>query len=88
MKPKQKAKELVEKFLTITSPQYRLTMQISINEQLTTAKKCAEYACLEILNANPHSNVLNATQPAFNTTAYWREVKKEVANITLKNFGT
>lgn len=70
--PKEKAKELVNKYFYNSDLLY---------EDLTwiQAKECALIAVNEIINANPHSNPLNTD--VYSTMDYWQDVKKEIENL-------
>lgn len=65
MKPKDKAKELINKMLN----------QQSHTEELYDAKQCALIAVDEILN---HKNNFIQTQFQF---TYWQEVKQEIEKL-------
>ena len=64
MKPKLKAKELVDKFSNVPL--------LDSYE----AKQCALIAVDEIINSNPHSNPLNTD--VHSTMSYYQEVKQEI----------
>jgi hypothetical protein len=69
MTPKQKAKELVDKY----NKDIILYWDLSYNQ----AKKCALIAVDEIINASPIEPMifLNGMR---STIPYWQEVKKEI----------
>ena len=66
MTPKEKAKELVDKF------QFILT-------QKQFGKHCALIAVNEIINSNPYSNPFNTNVES--TMSYWQEVKQEIYKL-------
>jgi len=67
MTPKEKAKELVKKYLQI------------YDGRVLQAKKCALIAVDEIIRANPHSNPFNTN--IYSTMDYWQEVKQEIEKL-------
>jgi hypothetical protein len=69
MTPKEKAKELVEKYDTT----------LTYLESKSKAKQCALIAVTEIINSNPHSNPFNTD--VHSTMQYWIEVKNELTNL-------
>lgn len=72
MKPKDKAKELVDKYYkAIHSHKYHY-----VNE---AAKQCAIICVQQIINANPYSNPLNTRQ--YSTMDFWNEVLTELNNM-------
>ncbi len=71
MKPKEKAKELVVKFMDLVH-----TEDAGAKANM---KSCALICVQEIMNANPHSNPFNSVQVS--TIIYWDEVKKEIEKI-------
>jgi hypothetical protein len=72
MEAKEKAEELVLKFLRIenNTPEW-------FNTHI--AKQCALIAVQEIINANPHSNPF--TTEVYSTMLFWQEVKQEINNL-------
>jgi predicted proteasome-type protease len=64
MTPKEKAKELIDKFW------------YSLSITLEQAKQCALIAVDEIISSNPHSNPLNTNVES--TMNYWQQVKQEI----------
>jgi hypothetical protein len=67
MTPKEKAKELFDKFSNVPLlDDYE-------------AKQCALVAVDEIINSNPHSNPLNTD--VHSTISYWQEVKQEIQTL-------
>ena len=80
MTPKEKAKELVEKFLNqpINFPYIDTVDDQCIGAGYMTYKsavKCAIIAVDEIIKANPYSAVMNSTRK------YWQEVKTELEKL-------
>jgi hypothetical protein len=75
MTPKEKAKELVDKFMAIKS------MKLSDYSLIyyPFAKQCALIAVDEIILSNPHSNPFNTD--VYSTMGYWQEVKQELENL-------
>ena len=76
MTPKDKAKELVEKFhpLTYSAVHYHKTSRESID-----AISICFMVVDEIINSNPHSNPLNTE--VISTMEFWQEVKKELEKL-------
>ena len=73
MTPKEKAEELVLKYL-------RLQEKDSYNWfNKSLAKQCALIAVDYIITSNPHSNPLNTD--VYSTMNYWNEVKQEINNL-------
>jgi len=77
MTPKEKAIELVDKFMEHTVEWDQVTEYAFDSEH--HAKQCALIAVDEIINSNPHSNPLNTH--GFSTMAYWQEVKHEIKKL-------
>lgn len=89
--PKQKAKELIEKFRPNVF-ETRLTMEFKIiNVKLQLAKECAELAVDEILKAYPHTynleteytrdgDEITVIKNVRGNNEYWYEVKQEIIN--------
>ena len=80
MTPKEKADELIEKFLNqpIHFPYIDTVDKQCIGSGYMTyysAVKCAIIAVDEITNANPYSAVGNSTRK------YWQSVKTELENL-------
>jgi len=69
MTPKEKAKELVDRF----------DETLTYLESKQKAKQCALIAVDEIINSNPHSNPLNTD--VHSTMSYWNEVKQEIEKL-------
>ena len=69
MNPKEKAEELILKYLRIDN---NTKQWINIH----IAKQCALIAVTEIINSNPHSNPFNTD--VHSTMQYWIEVKNEI----------
>jgi hypothetical protein len=74
MKPKEKAKELVEKFYSRAT-----SYSLDRKNQNENAKQCALIAVDEIINSNPHSNPFNTE--IYSTMSYWQEVKNELEKL-------
>jgi hypothetical protein len=72
MTPKQKAEELVLKYLRIDNNTKEL-----FNKHI--AKQCALIAVDNIIASNPHSNPLNTE--VYSTMNYWLDVKTEINKI-------
>ena len=77
MIPKEKAKELVNKY---KNP-FNRSGCIPPTETMfdSTAKQCALITVNEILNSNPHSNPFNTN--VYSTMNYWQEVKQEIEQL-------
>ena len=69
MSAKEKAKELVDKYLAIQFGDF----------PTTEAKQCALIAVNEIILSNPHSNPFNTD--VYSTMYYWLQVKTEIGNL-------
>ena len=69
MTPKEKAKELVDRF----------DETLTYLESKQKAKQCALIAVDEIINSNPHSNPLNTD--VHSTMSYWNEIKQEIEKL-------
>jgi hypothetical protein len=73
---KEKAEELVKKFLTI-----EMTMYINDLPYMLLSKQCALIAVDEIIPiVNSYENALPALQQS-NYLEYWYEVKKEIEKL-------
>ena len=80
MTPKEKAKELVNKFIRPT----RLYDEIlGWEDYIPSAKQCALIAVDEIINARPTTDgmIIGDTQTRPLTINYWEEVKQEIEKI-------
>jgi len=76
MTPKEKAKELVDKF----GSNYPIICKIdSRNMYMSESKHCALIAVDYIITSNPHSNPFNTD--VHSTMAYWLEVKQEIEKL-------
>ena len=78
MTPKEKAKELMNRF----EHQYNLEICEDIGIRgidYEMAKQCALIAAQYIITSNPHSNPLNTD--VYSTMKYWEEVKKEIDEL-------
>ena len=76
MNPKQKAENLVNKYLKYTCVFHRI---FGYEEDIDAAKQCALIAVNEIIGANPHSNPFNTN--VHMTIDYWLLVKKEIEKL-------
>ena len=74
MTPKEKADELVLKYLKVKTHQ-----MFNGWWHKMTAKQCALITVNEIINANPHSNPFNTN--VYSTMDYWQEVKQEIEKL-------
>ena len=72
MTPKEKAKDLVDKFDYAISTGNDLL-------QKRGSRQCALIAVEEIINSNPHSNPLNTS--VYSTMQFWKEVKHEIEKL-------
>lgn len=83
MSAKDKAKELVDKYLNASFNCKDCDMPFCESPctmlNLSEAKQCALIAVDNIISANPHSNPLNSD--VHSTMNYWFEVKKEIENL-------
>ena len=83
MTPKEKAKELVDKFYQT----FPLTMDLITTirdlsweyDSWNEAKQCALIAVNEVILANPHSNPLNTD--VYSTMDYWQQIKQEIEKL-------
>jgi len=69
MKPKEKAKELVDKYST-----YVVMWSGGIEVGIQNVKQCALIAVDEILN-------INSVDKDYDLSNYWEEVKQELENL-------
>jgi hypothetical protein len=72
MTPKEKAKELLNKFKLNPIPPFCIMSP-------EHSKQCALIAVDEIINSNPHSNPFNTE--IYSTMSYWQEVKQEIEKL-------
>ena len=72
--PKDKAKELVDRFYHEMNPNAP-----DCNISFRQAKQCAIIAVQNIICANPHSNPLNTD--SHSTMGWWKEVKQEIEKL-------
>ena len=79
MKPKEKAKELVNKFNEYTVVETIHYPNGKIKEGYTNAKQCALIAVNEILNANP--TIIYKMTGIVKRDKYWQEVKQEIEKL-------
>ena len=85
MSAKEKAKELVNKFIEHTQEWDEIDGYVN---DIYKAKQCSLIAVDEIINSNPHSNPLNTD--VHSTMSYYQEVKQEIEKLwkhELKNYG-
>ena len=78
MTPKEKAKELIDKFNNHTVKELVYLKNGKVIEGKTEAKRCALIAVDEILKANPYE--VSKTDMD-STIDYWMEVKQEIENL-------
>jgi hypothetical protein len=76
MKPKEKAKELINKYVHHTLVWNEINGWV---DDFYSAKNCALIAVDEVILANPHSNPLNTD--VYSTMVYWQEVKQEIEKL-------
>ena len=87
---KEKAKELVEKFIHAAGstcdhdvycglPECQWYGRLVCCVDIMKAKQCALIAVQNIICANPHSNPLNTNQ--YSTMKWWQEVKSEIEKL-------
>lgn len=72
MSPKEKAKELYDKYFELVEAQ-------TSEQQEDNARQSALIAVDEIIKSNPHSNPFNTD--VHSTMDYWQEVKHEINNL-------
>ena len=72
MNPKDKAKELYDKYEFDYIQNYTSKHEV---------KQCALIAVTEIINSNPHSNLINFYSDIHSTMYYWIEVKNEIEKL-------
>jgi hypothetical protein len=84
MTPKEKAKELLDKFISYS---YFSDGNNSMNRQYQqedNAKQCALIAVDEIINSSPARSPINDSSDFlahFKATKYWQEVKQEILKL-------
>ena len=78
MTPKEKAKELVDRFREFADGTDIKTDRYSPNIEKQNAKQCALMAVDEILNAIDWDYYEGSNQNEHN---YWQEVKQEIENL-------
>ena len=76
MKAKEKAEELINKFVEHTKVYHEV---LGWEDYIDSAKKCALIAVDNIILANPHSNPFNTD--VYSTMEYWLEVKQEIEKL-------
>ena len=79
MTPKQKAEQLIIKFIDSLPPNAETDINKFLEVDKKASKQCALIAVNEIIASNPHSNPLNTD--VYSTMSYWLEVKKETENM-------
>jgi len=72
MSPKEKAKELYDKYFELVEAQ-------TAEQQEDNARKAALISVDEIIKSNPHSNPFNTD--VHSTMGYWNEVRYEIENL-------
>ena len=80
MTPKEKAKELVEKFIPYTRVFHEV---LGWEDYIDSAKQCALIAVDEIINSN-YKNTLNDLGYRYTVNElndYWQEVKQEIEKL-------
>ena len=76
MTPKEKAKELFDKYCYAIRTEERDSGYFT---NVIYAKQCALISVQEIINSNPHSNPLNTE--ASSTMEFWQKVKTEIEKL-------
>jgi len=76
MNPKDKAKELLDRFAPLAK-YWDCYNDEPLEEN--NAKLCALIAIQEIINSNPHSNPLNTD--VYSTMDFWQSVKQEIEKL-------
>ena len=79
MTPKEKAKELIDKFNNHTVKELFYLKNGKVIEGKTEAKQCALIAVDEILNANPNYPEFKENEGT--SIRYWEVVKQEIENL-------
>jgi hypothetical protein len=79
MTPKQKAKQLLIKFIDSLPANAEADINKFMEVEKKAAKQCALIAVNEIIASNPHSNLFNTE--IYSTMGYWLEVRREINNI-------
>ena len=82
MTPKEKAKELVDKFYQTTPNEAWINEPLGIAEPFGSwkqARQCALIAVDEIILANPYSNTFKNVE--YSSMDYWKEVKQEIEKL-------
>lgn len=78
MKPKEKAKELVDKYVKLY-PSYVVMWQGDIDNAEKNIKQCALIAVDEIIESSKRIDNFLATWVS--QTPYWQEVKQEILKL-------
>ena len=79
MTPKEKAKELIDKFNNHTVKELVYLKNGKVIEGKTEAKECALIAVDEILNSNPNYPEFKENEGT--PIRYWEVVKQEIENL-------
>jgi hypothetical protein len=81
MEPKEKAKQLVDKFRKYVDTDFAGDKGFEYSKEAETyhAKQCALIAVDYIITSNPHSNPFNTD--VYSTMSYWQEVKTEIEKL-------
>ena len=79
MTPKDKAEELINKFVEHTKVYHEV---LGWEDYIDSAKKCALIAVDEILNSNPSYDDYGGNGwIIIDNSEYWKEVKNEIENL-------
>jgi len=79
MTPKQKAEQLIIKFIDSLPPNAETDIDKFLEVDKKAAKQCALIAVNEIIASNPHYYFTKTE--IYSTIGYWQEVKSEINNI-------
>jgi hypothetical protein len=79
MTPKQKAEQLIIKFIDSLPANAETDINKFLEVDKKASKECALIAVNEIIASNPHSNPFNTE--IYSTMGYWQEVRREINNI-------
>ena len=91
MTPKEKAKELVDKFYQTTPNESWINQPIGLKKEYKAweqSKQCALIAVDEIYNGGlylRYGAYLDEFEDKQNYYSYWEEVKQEINQLTTKN---
>ena len=78
MTPKEKAIELLDKFMLRIILNIKQNITVSIIE---SAKQCALLSVDEILNSLDSKKIIYGSDYRFEENTYWEQVKKEIENL-------